>query len=238
MKSFFLFLAFSISASGCTTMSAIETAGDELSKGNVVAGLWTGTMGVFLGAVVDVVTLGGVMDVEDGAQVWTDVSVQKAQVDAQRKQASAERAKRQLEQPILPLSPITTTTSTQSPLPLTTQVQQQLTESESSITSGISTRNYREATHCISIDRTSNALAHFIINSCNFDVHYTYVIPSSSKLCRIGSPCGFKIAANQKQSNTNHREAIRFVACEYPARPKAIDGSRWIGNSTSFRCSN
>ena len=57
-----------IALSGCTTMKALETSGDEFAKGNVISGIWNGTMGVAVGAIFDVFTLGGTTDVETGFQ--------------------------------------------------------------------------------------------------------------------------------------------------------------------------
>ena len=54
-------------------MSALESAGEEFSQGNVLSGVWTGTMGVFLGAVTDVVTVGGILEVDEATQMWSDV---------------------------------------------------------------------------------------------------------------------------------------------------------------------
>lgn len=71
---------------GCTTMKAIETTGDEISQGNILSGIWTGTMGVAMGALVDVFTLGGSMDAQDSAQVWTGATNQYA---AARQQGTA-----------------------------------------------------------------------------------------------------------------------------------------------------
>ena len=63
----------SVCISGCTIMSALESAGEEFSQGKVLSGVWTGTMGVFLGAVTDVVTVGGTLEVDEATQMWSDV---------------------------------------------------------------------------------------------------------------------------------------------------------------------
>lgn len=230
---------------GCTTMEIAGDAGKEISEGNIFSGLFLGTFGVIAGAAYDVVTLGGSMDAETSTKMWTDVATQQVQADAQRKQAEAERI-RQLEQQRLQQQIAVQRSLQTSPQTIAraqpasiNQIQQPHTQlSEPANPPNTSARTYRTAAYCISIDRTSNSLAHFIVNSCNFDVHYTYVVPSSNQLCRIGSPCGFKVTANQKESSVNHKGDIRFVACEYPASAKATDGSRWTGHSTAYRCSN
>ncbi|MFT3780062.1 MAG: hypothetical protein QM772_17685 [Ottowia sp.] len=79
MKKYFSVLAaVTLSLMGCTTMKAIEETGDQLSQGNILTGLWTGTMGVAIGAIVDVFTLGGSMDAEQSTQMWSGAAHQYA----------------------------------------------------------------------------------------------------------------------------------------------------------------
>lgn len=226
MRGKILLLTLSLGISGCTTMSAIETAGEELSEGNVASGLWTGTMGVFLGAITDVFTFGGTLETDDAAEVWgTWIN------------AAAATQQAELPQQKIPSSSLVFPEQQSTP----TQIymnQQPNMNLQPENTSNTKTKTYRAASHCISIDRHSSAMAHHIINNCNFDVYYRYVIPSSQQLCRIGMPCGFNISANRRTSNTNHKENIRYVACESPATPKAPDGSRWTGSSHAYICTN
>lgn len=65
-------------ASGCTTMKAIDTAGDDFKNGHIVAGLWESTMGVAIGAIVDVVTLGGTTTPDQGAKTIATVASPRA----------------------------------------------------------------------------------------------------------------------------------------------------------------
>ena len=67
-----------LALTGCTTMKAIEATGDEFSKGNILTGIYYGTMGVTIGAIMDVFTLGGSMDAEQSSQMWTGAANQYA----------------------------------------------------------------------------------------------------------------------------------------------------------------
>lgn len=49
-------------SSGCATTKIVKQAGEQFSEGNIITGLWLSTMGVFIGGIVDVVTLGGLLD--------------------------------------------------------------------------------------------------------------------------------------------------------------------------------
>ena len=81
-------LLLSGAVSGCTAMKALDHAGDEFAQGNVIAGLWTGTMGVVIGGIMDVVTLGGATDPETGLKAITD-SEKTYQADRSRGKSSS-----------------------------------------------------------------------------------------------------------------------------------------------------
>ena len=63
--------AFSMAAllilPGCTAMKAVESAGSEAGKGNLLTALYLGTIGVTVAGVYDVVTLGGALSPDDVA---------------------------------------------------------------------------------------------------------------------------------------------------------------------------
>jgi len=68
---------------GCTTMKALETTGDEFSKGNIGTGLYMGTMGVAVSAIYDVFTLGGALSPNQAADTLTQSAAQKEKAKAQ-----------------------------------------------------------------------------------------------------------------------------------------------------------
>ncbi|WP_124664071.1 hypothetical protein [Burkholderia sp. Bp8998] len=59
-----LLLAFS----GCTTAKIVGDAGKQFENGNIFMGLYEGTIGVTVGLITDVVTLGGTATPEQGTQ--------------------------------------------------------------------------------------------------------------------------------------------------------------------------
>ncbi|WEY37745.1 hypothetical protein [Paraburkholderia sp. SUR17] len=57
-------------------MKAVDTASDEFQQGHIAAGLWDSTMGVAMGAIVDVFTLGGTASPEEGTKTIRTVTNQ------------------------------------------------------------------------------------------------------------------------------------------------------------------
>jgi hypothetical protein len=57
-----------LNTTACTTAKAIKETGNEFSQGNIITGLWYGTMGITMAALVDVVTLGGTTDATTGSK--------------------------------------------------------------------------------------------------------------------------------------------------------------------------
>lgn len=52
---------------GCVTLEALKGAADQAAEGDVITAVYTGTMGVVFGPIVDVFTLGGTLTDEQAA---------------------------------------------------------------------------------------------------------------------------------------------------------------------------
>jgi hypothetical protein len=63
--------ALCLLASGCTTLKAVQEVGKQAADGNLITAAYTATIGVAVAAIVDVVTLGGVVSPEEGMGLIT-----------------------------------------------------------------------------------------------------------------------------------------------------------------------
>lgn len=91
-----------------------------------------------------------------------------------------------------------------------------------------SRQDYPDAGHCLQRDDTSNSLADFWINSCNFAVNVTWY---DGKDCSTG--CSAGVGANDRQSITKgvSGSTYNWVACPKPSTPRGPDGvTPWVNN--------
>ncbi|WP_156919872.1 hypothetical protein [Comamonas composti] len=233
---------------GCTTMKAIEKSGSEFSEGNVISGLWIGTMGVAMGALMDVFTLGGSMDVEQSSAVWSEAG----NAYVQSKNASQSQGAKPA---YVPKSESVSTEIRQSSLPLIeapTRVSaepvitggindqgKKLTSQENSQPSqlrGGSTQSnkFRTAGSCVSMVRRTQYSKGIdgIHNGCSFNIFARYC---HSGGCYVewgisGIRPGTKVAIVPFQGS------YKVAACEYPGSPKnPVTGDSWKGQS-DFVC--
>lgn len=75
-------------------------------------------------------------------------------------------------------------------------------------------RTYRTADHCVRYDDSSNNLADFFENRCNFPVWVTF-------LNQNGAGAAGPIKPGKKETVSKGKGKIEWAACEYPASARA-----------------
>lgn len=213
--------ALGILQAGCSTTSkALERTGKEFSDGNIVAGIWNGTMGVAMGALVDVFTLGGTTDISTGAQAVYQV----AQSGGGTGYAGSAHIPASY---AMPTATDTTTPATAAALVAAGPGRPQYGAE------GTSGKTEESARRCIGAEgpSASNNYLTYFTNSCGSKVWVTWF---DEDACR-SSGCAVEVAAGQRQGVYRHKGELEWAACFSPARPKAVDGSsQW--RRGDFRC--
>ncbi|CUI51590.1 hypothetical protein F1536_07640 [Achromobacter xylosoxidans] len=85
---------------------------------------------------------------------------------------------------------------------------------KSSATAAPSGRTYRTADHCVSYDDSSNSLADFFENRCNFPVWITF-------LNQNGVGAAGPIKPGKRETVSKGKGKVEWAACEYPASARA-----------------
>ncbi|WP_150123833.1 hypothetical protein [Achromobacter xylosoxidans] len=75
-------------------------------------------------------------------------------------------------------------------------------------------RTYRTADHCVSYDDSSNSLADFFENRCNFPVWITF-------LNQNGVGAAGPIKPGKRETVSKGKGKVEWAACEYPASARA-----------------
>lgn len=95
-------------------------------------------------------------------------------------------------------------------------------------------RTYRTADHCVSYDDSSNSLADFFENRCNFPVWITF-------LNQNGAGAAGPIKPGKRETVSKGKGKIEWAACEYPASARAGTTMRdpvWRGGRYACVSSN
>lgn len=224
-----LLLSFSGVLAGCTAMQALESAGDEFSQGNILAGLWNSTMGVVVGGIVDVVTLGGTATPEEGLSTITttanaarSTSTQSSYTPSPSAGGSSGSVSAALAHTPASYSSAPNTLYTSTPNSTLAA------GGAASSTSPAQMKPVRLARHCVTWDKTSSKLADYQGNTCDYKIFVTWF--ASDGHCRNG--CSNSMDAHRARSSISKQTGqVVYAACEYPVAPKNPDGGRWTGGA-------
>lgn len=88
------------------------------------------------------------------------------------------------------------------------------------------TKRWRGANHCVRHDSTSNSLADFFENGCGFRVWVEFVGPK-------GQGAAGPIRPGGKEAVSKARGSVHWAACEYPGVPHAgssASSPKWSGS--------
>lgn len=215
--------------SGCAnTSKALDDTGKEFSQGNVLTGIWYGTMGVAMSALVDVATLGGTTDVETGTKTIAAMANQQGSADSYGPTAQASP-------PPAPVSTSGPTSQSGYTPPAAYSGTAPSPSVPNSAASAAPSQSEPSAQRCITVEAPSARNYHntYFINSCN---QRTYVSWRDEGSCRTG--CGGPVGAGQRQGVSPHKGTIEWVACFDPAFPiSPSTGQYWskMGGS-QFYC--
>lgn len=224
--------------SGCTTMKMLGEAGDEFDKGNYGSGVFSGALALLAGPVIDVVTLGGVVDPASGVNVINSInSGDYAAANGYINQGSNSNSGYSPVRPDAVRDKTTVPTvnnGNKYSLPGGTATPEIVARGEgsNSIAQGNGPKVTRSLNECIKFDTASNAMGDFLVNSCGERVFVKFF---DDGYCRSG--CGDDVGGYKKSSITKMKGHVKFAVCQYPSSPsKSSNGFvAWPG-SGSFWC--
>lgn len=81
---------------------------------------------------------------------------------------------------------------------------------------------------CVSIDRESNSLGDFFVNSCNVPLNVSFV---DEGYCKNG--CSLYIPASGRSSTNKHQGYLVWAACPYP---QLVNHDWRGGRSEQYKC--
>ena len=209
------------SLSGCTTMQMLSESKAEYKRGEYVTGTFSGALAIAFGPLIDVFTLGGLLDSQQSAEAWTGIAQQYNAQQTSNAAGQQARLNAQLQAQQLALAQ--------------TQINSQnITYGNNSTPSQPATRPKKRAdglNQCISFDRTSNPIVDFLVNKCNQKIAVSWIdIHNSVGLERVV----------KRSSIAKNTGKIIYAACPdgytayLPNAPRA-QGYQWKGQG-DFEC--
>lgn len=240
LKNIFLVALIGYLLSGCNTIGMLADTKNEFKQGNYIFGTFMGLSSITFGPIVDVFTLGGLLDGEQAVDVWSGAATvyTTQQIGEQSANQAKLNAQIQAQQQMAIQAKAQSFNNT-----LGTKYVQAGSGgkdysfhngNESGANSNTSNKKFAQpVTNCISLDRTSNSLADFFINRCSQNIWVEWV---DQKYCKTG--CADSLTSRVSINKTIGH--VDFVACPYgysaylPNAPRSM-GYKWKGES-QFEC--
>lgn len=211
----------SLLITSCTTQKAISETGKEIDKGNYGVATWyVATLPIVM--LYDVFTLGGTSDVETGYNTVSNVVNKKPT-------SGMSHASTNTSYSTIPL-PRPGSASSSAAAYSKTPTELQPTSKQPAISS---VKSYPRADHCLTRDPTSNSMADFWNNSCNFAVTVMWFDAND---CTPGCMTG--VGANSREAVTKGKSGSTYtsVACPKPSSPKGPDGIHQWAKKGRHQC--
>lgn len=235
----------------CTTMGAFKESKKEFKEGHPIAGLWTGLVGgLIMGPIVDVFTLGGTMDAEQGTKAVLDTASQ------------YESARQRQPSPVVaPVRPSSLPSTSNSGVGYTRYVSPgndslHVIDTSPSAGAGNSQGNQNgqtgqghgdlvdgnlNATSCVEPRAVNGTLLGGFENKCSYKVEVMWCVEnppkdawSSAFDCSRNSFGGTTVQANGETYAQTSGARVVYGACRSPHAP--VNG-KYIGGKTVFQCS-
>jgi len=214
---------------GCAySQKNFKEIGQLADQGQYGAVAFRSTFGVFISAVVDVVSLGGALSPDEAEDTWSTAASEAA---AARSTDSANNS-----YPSTPPSQVIGTTeasqtaSAATSLPSAPSPTPEPQSPQDTNNTASSSPSYQFADNCVSRDTSSNPLGDFWENHCSFPVFVSWI---DGHECRNSCGAG-PIQPGDKESTTKAEGSFSYAACEYPGHARTADGAQWRGGD--YKC--